>query len=103
MLLGIVALPMRVRTQGTEERNKTISDKRNHELHEWKLGKSLSIVQSNQRAVLVAFGVFVSFVIKLLGIVALPMRVRTQAELERACERECLSDELCKGMQHRYK
>jgi len=84
MLLGIVALAMRVRTQGTEERNKTISDKRYHELLEWneslewKHGENSSIVQSNQRAVLVTFGVFVLFVIKLLGIVALPMHVRTQ-------------------------
>jgi len=47
-----------------------MSDKRYHELHEWneslewKHGESLSIVPSNYRAVLVAFGVFVSFVTK---------------------------------------
>jgi hypothetical protein len=47
-----------------------MSDKRYHELHEWneslewKHGESLSIVPNNYRAVLVAFGVFVSFVTK---------------------------------------
>ena len=49
-----------------------MSEKRYHELHEWneslewKHGESLSIVPSNYRAVLVAFGVFVSFVTKAL-------------------------------------
>jgi len=47
-----------------------MSDKRYHKLHEWneslerKHGESLSIVPSNYRAVLVSFGVFVSFVTK---------------------------------------
>ena len=62
-------------------------DKRYHELHEWneslewKHGESLSIVPSNYRAVLVAFGVFVSFVTKaVLG----DLGVATPWRLERA-------------------
>jgi len=56
--------------QDAKGSNNTMSDKRYHELHEWneslewKHGESLSIVPSNYRAVLVAFGVFVSFVTK---------------------------------------
>ena len=65
---GKAILPQRRRD--AEESNNTMSDKTYHELHEWneslewKHGESLSIVPSNYRAVLVAFGVFVSFVTK---------------------------------------
>ena len=56
--------------QDAKGSNNTMSDKRYHELHEWneslewKHGESLSIVPSNYRAVLVAFGVLVPFVTK---------------------------------------
>jgi len=56
--------------QDAKGSNNTMSDKRYHELHEWneslewKHGENLSIVPSNYRAVLVAFGVLVSFVTK---------------------------------------